>query len=231
MKIRLAFLVMLVNLASLALAQKKETYIVNPGQKPVETIPDSAQYAYPSFTKGNISFRDGRSSGTARMNYNYLFEEMMFLNPKGDTLAIDEAALVRQIIINTDTFYFSDVFIKQKANYGDIKLGYREYFRVANIRKIGAMGQATSNTVESYNAANTASDIRSLVVQEVVNLEKTHQFYLGDKFNNFQLANRKNLLALFPDKSKQVKAFLKENNINFTQESDLIKLLVYLKGN
>ena len=231
MKIKLAFTIMLLTLASLSNAQKHEQFIINPGERPVEAIPDSSQYAYPSFIRGSISFRDDRSSGTARLNYNYLFEEMMFLNTKGDTLAIDDAATIRQIVINTDTFYFSNVFIKQMATYGDIKLGRREFFRISNIRKTGAMGLPTSNTVESFKAASTASDLRTLVVQEVLNLEKMTQFYFGDKFNKFQLANRNNLLELFPEKRKLIKAYLKETNVNFIREDDIIKLLAYLREN
>src|SRR3990170_4673669 len=117
------------------------------------------------------------------------------------------------------------------ATYGDIKLGRREYFSIANIRKTGAMGLPTSNTVQSYKAASTASDLRSLVVQEVLNLEKMTQFYFGDKFNKFQLATRNNLLELFPEKRKLIKAWLKDNNINFTRNDDIIRLLVYLQEN
>ena len=231
MKLKPAFITILMIGAFLSNAQQKQLFTINPGEKPVEAIPDSSQYAYPSFTRGNISFRDDRSSGTARLNYNYLFEEMMFLNAKGDTLAIDDAATVRQIVINTDTFYFSNVFVKQMATYGDIKLGRREYFSIANIRKTGAMGLPTSNTVQSYKAASTASDLRSLVVQEVLNLEKMTQYYFGDKFNKFQLATRNNLLELFPEKRKLIKAWLKDNNINFTRNDDIIRLLVYLQEN
>jgi hypothetical protein len=64
------------------------------------------QYAYPAFTKGYISFRDNRNR-TVQLNYNYLFEEMMFLNNTGDTLAIANAPTIRQITIMADTFYFS----------------------------------------------------------------------------------------------------------------------------
>ena len=231
MKIKLAFIIMLMTVASLSNAQKHEQFIINPGERPVEAIPDSAQYAYPSFVRGSITFRDERPAGTARLNYNYLFEEMMFLNNKEDTLAIADAATIRQIVINADTFYFSNVFVKHAATYGDIKLGRREYFRVANIRKTGAMGLPTSNTVQSYKAASTASDLRTLVVQEVLNLEKMTQFFFGDKFNKFQIANRNNMQELFPEKRKLIKTYLKDNHVNFTQEEDVVKLLVYLQKN
>ena len=155
---------------------------------------------------------------------------MMFLDPKADTLAIDNAATIRQIVIHADTFYFSHVFVKQMARYGDIKLGSRESFRVIDSRKIGAMGQPTSNTVKTFSAASSSSDLRSLVVQEVITLEKVPQFYLGDKFNKFRLANQDNLLDLFPGKGKVIKAYIKENNINFTIQEDLIKMLVYIQG-
>ena len=211
-------------------AQNDDYFTINPGEKPVEKIPGEAQYTYPAFTKGYIFFRDNRT-GTVQLNYNALFEEMMFLNNSGDTLAIANAPTIRHITINNDTFYFSDVYVRQIATYGDMKLAQRQYFGFVNSRKVGALGQTTSASVDSYKAANTTSDIRSLIVQEVVNLKKASQFYIGDRFNNFQLANRKSLLDLFPQKNKVIKVYLKENNVNFTREEDIKGLLTYLQGN
>jgi hypothetical protein len=211
-------------------AQKKELFTINPGQRLVEAIPDSAQYMYPTFLTGNIFFRDDRN-GTAKLNYNILFEEMMFLNPDGDTLAIGNAETIRQIVINKDTFFFNNVFVKQVASHGDIKLGMRKTFRVIDSRKMGAMGLPTSNTVRSFRAVNTASDLQSLIVQEVLTLEKTTQFYLGDKFNKFQFANRTTVLDLLPGKRKLIKTYLKNNDVNFINKGDIIKMLIYLQQN
>ncbi len=57
------------------------------------------------------------------------------------------------------------------------------------------------------------------------------QFFFGDKFNKFQIANRNNLLELFPEKRKLIKTYLKDTNVNFIREDDIIKLLVYLEKN
>ena len=211
-------------------AQQRDYFTINPGEKPAEEIPDSLQYAYPAFIKGYISFRDTRN-GTVQLNYNYLFEEMMFLNNTGDTLAIADAPTIRQITIKTDTFYFSNVFVKQIATFGEIKLAQRQYFGVVNSLKIGSYGQTTSAPVVSYKSANTATGIKSLTVQEVVNLKKVTQFYIADKFNNFQLVNKKSLPDLFPKKSKIIKTYLKDNNVNFTREEDIKGLLAFLQSN
>lgn len=231
MKIKPTSFLILLLVVSAANAQKTKIFTVKPGEKASEAIPDSVQYAYPSFVTATISFRDDRSGGTAKLNYNCLFEEMMFLNNKGDTLALANAETIRQIVINTDTFYFSNVFVKKIAAFGDIKLGSRNYFRLVNLQKTGAMGLPTSQTVQSYKAISTASDLRSLVVQDVMTLERTTQFFIGDKFNKFQLANRNNLLESFPEKRKLVKAYLKDHPIDYSSADDITRLLTWLQEN
>ena len=221
---------LLIHLSCFSHAQEKEIYIVKPGEKVTESLPDSVQFTYPSFTMATISFRDGRS-GTAKLNYNSLFEEMMFIDPKGDTLAIGNLETIRHVVFNKDTFFLSDILVKQVASYGDVLLGQRIFFRVINVRKPGAMGHPTSNTVQSFRAMNTASDLRSLVVMEEITLEKSSLYYLGDRFGKFSHANRNTLFEMFPQKRKQIKEYLKENNTSFTSETDLKKLLKYIYQN
>ncbi len=67
-----------------------------------------------------------------------------------------------------------------------------------------------------------------LVVDEDIVLKKIEQFYLGDNYNHFVLANKKNLLMLFPKEQQRIEAYLKENKINFTNKDDLEKMVRFL---
>lgn len=211
-------------------AQKTKYFTINPGEKISEVIPDSDKYTYPAFTTGAVYFRDSRKA-TAKMNYNSLFEEIIFINPAGDTLALDNAPTISYVVIGADTFYFDNTFVKHIASYGEIKFAGKECFAIANINKVGAMDQVTPGSIETIKSVYTGTDSKELVIQQVLKVRKETLYYFGDRSNNFKIANRKNLFDLFPGKTKKVKNYFKNNSVNFFNESDLKKMIIFLQAN
>jgi hypothetical protein len=209
-------------------AQQPITFTIKPGEKIEEVIPDSVSYSYPSFTNGIVFFRDDRRV-TAKLNYNSLFEEIMFIAPGGDTMALDNGAAIRYVVINADTFYFAGTFLKGSGSYEDIKLASKELFVIANINAIGAMGQNAPSSVTTVKSLLTRSEAKALVRQEVLKIRKETHFYFGDRFNNFKIANRKSLIDFFPGRSKKIKEYLKENTVSFYKKTDLNKMITALQ--
>ena len=94
-------------------AQSKKTFTVNPGQKIVEAIPVTELYTYPAFTIGNVTLKDN-SVATVKLNYNYVFGEMQFIDPKtGDTISLAEEKNIKFVAVEKDTFYFDEVWLEQ----------------------------------------------------------------------------------------------------------------------
>src|SRR5688572_7122750 len=61
-------------------------------------------YHNPQFTIGRVYFKDG-TSADAMLNYHKLYNQMLFLDGKGDTLALADPELMQVITIGKDSFY------------------------------------------------------------------------------------------------------------------------------
>jgi hypothetical protein len=206
---------------------QQSIFTINPGEQIQEVVPDSACYTYPAFKNGIVLFKDNRRV-PGRFNYNALFEELMFISPAGDTLALDNGALIQYVAVESDTFYFAHSFLKNAGSFGDIRLAGKELFAIVDVNAIGAMGTKAASSVTTVRTWLTRGESAKLTLQEIMKIRKETQFYLGDKFNNYKLINRKNLLDFFPGKSKKIKEYLKDQPVNFQVKDDVVRMLSYL---
>ena len=211
------------------LAQKTRTFKINPGEKVVDAIPKDEKYSYPEFIMGNVYFKNGQSY-PAKLNYNSLFQEMQFIDRKGDTLSLADAATIKQIVINTDTFFYDKGYIKLVTDYGKIKLAGKEFIAFTDRQKLGGYGGEISARIDTYKSIQDGTTFKELVAREILTFVKKTVFYLGNEFNHFKEANKKNLLDFYPSRSKEIKSYLKENKVNFSNEDDMKKMIRFLNG-
>lgn len=205
-------------------AQKGQTFKINPGQKITDVIPASELYEYPQFIAGSILFKNG-TFAKVPLNYNIFSEAMEFISQKGDTLAIADESTVKMIVIKQDTFYFSKAYVKSIGGYGDVMLAQKPFFSISNREKIGAMGTATSASADTHNAIRNKEVTKDLVVQDVLTLNKSRVFFIGNRFQYFLPVNKKNLLEMYGTRQKEVSKYLKENDVQFLVEEDVRRLM------
>ena len=204
------------------------TIILKAGMSINESISITDLYEYPQFVYGKVFFKPGDSS-SGRLNYNRLLDQMQFIDFKGDTLNIADPGTIKSIRINNDLFYYDEGYVKLIKDSNTIKLAAKQTLRVVNKEKTGAYNMPSSTSaIDSYGSYMSEGKMYKLVPREDIVLKKQTQYYFGDKFNHFILANKKNLLRLYSKKEGSLNAYLKENNIDFTSQEDLEKLLQYL---
>jgi hypothetical protein len=211
-----------------AAAQKKVKYKINPGEKILEKLPREEIYTYPEFIKGTVYLRNNTIS-IVPLNYNSVYAEMQFINPKGDTLSVADEKMIKLIVVNKDTFYYDKVCMKLIADQGKVKLANNEFFEITNREKIGEFGQPGRGSIETYNNISSKSYIKDIVANEIITMTKNNVFYIGDEFNNFRVVNKKNLMEMFANNQEEVKAYLKDNKVDLSNEKDLKKMIVYFK--
>jgi hypothetical protein len=212
-----------------AWAQKTKTFKINPGEKVADAIPKDEKYSYPEFIMGTVYFKNGEHY-PGKLNYNSLFQEMQFIDRKGDTLSLADAATIKRIVINTDTFYYDQGYVKLVADYSKIKLAGKDFIAFANKQKLGGFGEESSASIDTYKSVQFGTTVKELVAKEILTFVKRTVFYLGDEFNHFTQANRKNFSDFYPSKSKEIKNYLKENKVNFSNEDDLKKMIIFFNG-
>ncbi|MES1219335.1 MAG: hypothetical protein ABUT20_27780 [Bacteroidota bacterium] len=229
MKALLLLLIILIGCAGLS-AQDSTIVTIKPGYKISEVLNPSDIFYYPQYTSGKVFLRDG-SKAIAKMNYNHLTDQMLFIDQKGDTLALADEKNIKLIVVDQDTFYFDDGYMRLIADNGIMKLTEKKTWQVADVRKIGAFNKST-NTVAITSLASYTDRGRAksydLLASEDLLIRKESQYYFGDQYNNFGLAGKKKLLQLFPKEHLILENYLKENKVNFENREDLKKIVQFL---
>ncbi len=186
-------------------------------------------YLYPKFILGTVVFRDGKES-QANFNFNMLNGEMQFVDPKGDTLSIANELTIKYISVALDSFFYNEGYLQLVSGNNAAKLARKQLIKVVDKQKIGAYDQPSSaGSITSYSSiSNDLRTIQLNIKQDVIMAKQT-TFYIGDKYNNFLRASKKNLLKAFSKKETVLNNYLKENNVDFNKEEDLTKLIALLK--
>jgi hypothetical protein len=212
-------------------AQDSTIITIKAGYKVKDVLRETDIYYYPQFTNGKVFFKDGAKAAGA-MNYSRLFDQMLFINPKGDTLALADEKTIKFIVVHPDTFYFDEGYMRLIANDGIVKLAEKQVWVVADVRKIGTHNRPTTTVAvtsfSSYTDGVDAARSHELILNEDIVLRKETQFYFGDEYNHFVRAGKKKLLLLFPKQQRRIEDYVKENKVNFDSKGDLEKLSKFL---
>jgi len=104
--------------------------VIKAGASVNESVSMTDLYQYPQFVSGKIFFRSG-DSAVAKFNYHRLLDEMQFIDLKGDTLNIANAAMIRLIRINNDVYYYDEGYVKLIKDTNEIKLAAKQTLRLA----------------------------------------------------------------------------------------------------
>src|SRR5688572_32802432 len=68
-------------------AQDSTLVTIKAGNKVMDVLTPVDIYYYPQFNNGKVFFKDGAKGG-AKLNYTRLFDQMLFIDARGDTLAL-----------------------------------------------------------------------------------------------------------------------------------------------
>lgn len=210
-------------------AQKTASVTVKAGTNIMDALKPSEVFYFPQFTAGSVHFRDG-SITAAKLNYSRLVDEMHFISPKGDTLALTNEATTRMIVFGNDTFTYDKGWLKLLGSGSRAKLALKQTWVIADAKLIGAYG--TTNTpaaITTFRNMNEGGRLYDLVINEDLVLSKVQQYFIGDRNGRFLPAIKKNLLSLFPKEKSRIEQFLKENKIDFSNENDLVKTVQFVE--
>lgn len=230
MKTPLFLLLILIGYSDLS-AQDSTLVTIKAGNRIKDVLTPADIFYYPRYISGKVFFRDG-TKAMAKMNYSRLFDQMLFVDNKGDTLALANEKTIKFIAVDQDTFYYDEGYIKLIADNGIVKLAEKQIWVVADIRKIGTHNRSSSTVAitsfSDYTDETARAKSYDLLINEDLVLRKETHYYFGDEYNHFTRAGKKKLLLLFPKEQQSLENYLKENKVNFDKKDDLEKLAQFL---
>lgn len=213
-------------------AQDSTLVTVKTGEKITDVLKASDIYYYPRFIYSKILFKDG-TVADPYMNYNRLYDQMLFISEKGDTLALTDEKNIEFIVNDWDIFYYSGGYLRLIADDTVIKLAEKQTWVLADIRKVGTHGRPTTSvaitSLSYFSNGQDAAKSKELIMNEELVLRKETQYYFGDKYNHFVHASKKRVLNLFPKDERSIETYINENKVNFDKKNDLEKLCQFLR--
>jgi hypothetical protein len=229
MKKVLVLFIQMVLINTSLFSQKFESVTVKAGMKVADCFPFNERYRYPKFLNGRIQLTNGVSADKI-LNYDFLTGEIEFLRGK-DTLAISNGKDIRHIVIAADTFFYYKGGYLELISGGAVKIAMRQYIKLKETQKKDTYGTSSSGSATtSYGSLPVGGDFHMLVANEDMVFQRTCEYYISDPDGGYDMYNKKNVLHLYSNKEKEIKAYLKSEKINFDKRDDLIKLADYLSG-
>jgi hypothetical protein len=217
-------------LAGSAAAQDGKTYRVNTIEGNNEELIRDA-YRYPQFIAGAVHFKDGTAT-QARLNYHRLYDQVLFISPKGDTLALAVPDAYKFIAIGKDTFYVhGNGYLERITHYKGVNLARKSAFVVDGREKKGGYGTYSATTaVESRShIVDRDGRVLPLKVDENTLFRAKNLYFLSDAYHSFSPATKKNFYNLFSKQEQKLKAYLDAHRVNFSRPEDLLPLLAYMQ--
>lgn len=239
MGVSVLFTGLLLGIACILPAQVPEKYRFKKGEVVLKALPESKRYVYGNFKEGKILFVNGKLS-TAKLNYNLLYGEMEYIDDSGDTLALADDLLVQNILVGPDLFYsdYQNALVKIVADFPALKLGAREKLVMIrdddkvfvnpeydHFRKLSKDEFSKHNTPPSVKL--TYRQYYTNPLEEELLLIKVVNYFFIDQNNHFHPTKKKNIWKIYPATKGAIREFIKENNISFDQEEDLVKLVEF----
>jgi len=208
-------------------AQTTERIVIKAGEDISAALSSHGMYRFATFKPGIVKFKDG-TFGKALLNYNVILNDIQFINPNGDTLALTDISLIDTIRIDSSVFYYEKGYVQVINDYKDIKLVMRQVNTFQYLKK-GALG-LPNPTVHTFSYEQVPSEsyngTRLLINEDIVVLKEISYYLVFKKYRQTP-AVYEGFLKAFPGLKQEIHQYVNENKIDFKLEGDLNRLLKF----
>ncbi|MEE4198073.1 MAG: hypothetical protein V2I54_10545 [Bacteroidales bacterium] len=192
----------------------------------------NAQFLFNSFQKGTVVFENNTQT-SALLNFNVVSNNIYYVENE------------KFYVLNPESVDYVSICNKKFYSYNNkvYELIYNKKFQLLAGREVnweelqgreGAYGAKSPNTVGSnlstIDVTNISEDHSYLVNLRDNEEDKEITLSLIFKIkygNNFYSTSKRSFYKIYPDHKKEIKQYIKDNNLNLNQKSDLIKLANY----
>lgn len=229
MKSWLLTLFCLLYAASIFAQNTPKVYRTKNGYNISKNIPYQEQYQFEEFLPGSVYFRNGRIA-TARLNYNYFYGEIEFIDQKKDTLLLNDKDFMDSITVGSEIFYYlpKHGHVREIKNYGKVKLCEKQVLAVLDNERESAFNHySATSAISNYKTFSNQNGTQWMKPTDKVVFKRKSDYFFIDRNQHFYFPSKATLLKLFRDNNKEINDYLKVENINFSKQSDLMKLLEF----
>lgn len=209
---------------------RRDVFRVKNGSDVTRVIPFNDRYQFAKFQEGSVLFRNGTvSKGT--MNYSLVHGQVVFIDAKKDTLLFDDTDYIRKIFVGNNVFHYlkKHGHIEEIQDFDGVKLGKKLFLvRMGNERYASYDQYSSTSAISSYSSfINQNGTFQHLEGSDKIIMRRRSIYFFIDKNERITIANRPNLLKIYPKNKKALNDYLKEKAINFEKEADLENALTF----
>jgi hypothetical protein len=181
-------------------------------------------YVLDSFYRGKVQVKTGVVSAQT-LNYNILTNEMIF-EEGGRMMAIGNPENVDTVFIKGRKFIPAEGKFYEVLSNNKLPLLLEFTSTVDEPSASAGYGNASGATnVTSISTLVKSGDVYALKLPDDFKVIPGFIFRILKNGKYLKAGNEKQLIVIFPDKKDRIKELVKKNNTNFSERSDLIKLV------
>jgi hypothetical protein len=196
-------------------------------QTSAEVINHDLQNIFPDFKKGYILFKD-RNKIDCQLNYNFLLDEVHFIDINGKKMALANPVEVLYVIIDNRKFISTPNGYYEVIEQGGISLVYKWICNIAEKGKEGALGlQTDAPSVYQMNQISFDAKTWKLQVDKEAIVTVVVVPYLKNNSKTIPVKGEKAFLQAFSAKRSQINLYIDQNPVDFKKEADLRRLTRY----
>jgi len=187
----------------------------------------SPHYLFPQFKKGSVKMLRGKVNETV-LNYNMVTEEMVF-SQNGKMLALDQIETVDTIFIEDRKFIPVGKKFYEVAYLSPISLFIQHKKKLNPAGKPAGYGGTTqTSAVTSASTWNDTGGIYKLDLPSNYVISDASVYWIKSNDGWHSFTNERQFLKIFPERSNDIKKFIKANHLNIKKLDDLKVLMKYL---
>ena len=210
--------------------QPSKVLRVKNGQDATKIIPAADRFEFPAFQYGRLNYNNGKYA-LSKLNYCYLLGEVMFINATKDTLAIAYHHQINYVDIGNRRFYPfpENGFVEVIEDFGTMLLTKKIQYQKGGIEKGGAYQNQIEIGAVSNASTYTDMDGRTtkIPLNNIILLKPEVSYQIMDINHRFSKANKMSFLKIFSANKTIVEKYLDEQDIDYNNEEDLKKAVLY----
>lgn len=199
------------------------TSTVNGGLSLNMTDTKGHPYLYNDWIKGYAVAPDGSASEQKLFKYDIFHNKLLFkLENTTSVLALDENK------------YSGFVLLSDSGTYTFIKIEGNSFEKNKDVSKFFQLSEAGSNeliieNIKTFKDPNESGWASSRSNNKSGSYKFNTHYYILNKDNKYSKISlsKSSILKVFKDKKDKISAYIKENNLNVKQTSDILKIVKF----
>lgn len=210
--------------------QEAQNVTVRNNKVDISQISPEYQQIFPDFRSAQIVYK-GMTPIKCMANYNFLLDEILYVDGRGEKMAIANPGDLKEVVIDGRKFVYSPKGYLEIIEKGDASLSYKWICRISGKNREGAMGLKTDapGIYQMKRISFDAKEWNMAVDEEVVTHVEVRAYLLkNDKL--IQIKGLQSFLKAFHENRELIKSYAESNQLDLKKEVDLRKLVGYANG-